>query len=177
MLTLSRWWGGVLTRGALRRARTPHPKTARPATGGGSATTRARAGALAESEARSHDGPERTRRLRRAEAREPRRLGPNTTKGMRRVAARYRPTRHATTTRYGADAALHTCAAVTRRPGRPASRAGAERTKRIGTAAKRSNRGPAAGSGRLRDKREQPAAGQVSDYIGSLERPTARQGH
>ena len=31
--------------------------------------------------------------------------------------------------------------------------------------------------GRGRERREQPAAGQVSDHIGSLEPPTARQGY
>ena len=42
--------------------------------------------------------------------------------------------------------------------------------------AKLSNRRPAAEQGRGRDQREQPAAGQVSDYTGSLEPPTGRLG-
>jgi hypothetical protein len=63
-LTLSRRRGGVLTRGVLKRARAPHPKTARPATGGGNATTRARSAHSLNRRPGSHDGPGRIRRAR-----------------------------------------------------------------------------------------------------------------
>ena len=48
---------------------------------------------------RERDDPGPDGALAESEAREPRRPGPNTTNAMRRVAARYRPTRLASTTR------------------------------------------------------------------------------
>ena len=64
VLTLSRRRGGVLTRGVLKRARAPLPKTVRPATGGGTATNRARPAHSLSWRPGSHDGPGRMRRAR-----------------------------------------------------------------------------------------------------------------
>jgi hypothetical protein len=77
--TVGMWRGGVLTRGP--RARTP------PEDG------------PARDWRRERDDPGPDGALAESEAQEPRRPGPNTTHAMRRVAARYRPTRLASTTR------------------------------------------------------------------------------
>ena len=92
------------------------------------ATSRTRADAPAEPAARSHEGPGRTRRMRRAarltEAREPRRLGPNTMVSTRLVAARHRTMRHASATRNRRGRGIaHVCgrndtSRTTREPGR-----------------------------------------------------------
>jgi hypothetical protein len=134
------------------------------------------------------DGPARNQRRERVdpgpvgalpelEAREPRRPGPNATNPMRRVAARYRSTRLASTTRIRIGRCIaHVCRRnETSRTARDPGRWRADETNWLGCEV--IEPGPAAEPGRGRDQREQPAAGQVSDYTGRQELTMARQGH